>query len=144
MPTRLLPILFLFLLSSCGGQNFDEAAFPQDQLAVELAFKRLRNHGGLEPVIEVDQLISEWQFYVSSKQSSSVLGGEPVTIFWLKDRTGIAYKVSSESTSPKIIESLTIGTYGFGAGTILSLERDLVAAEIEAVLQLKQWVERGH
>lgn len=142
MPTRLLPVLLLLLCSACGGQNFDETAIPQDQLATELAFKRLSNHGGLEPVIEVNQVIEDWQFHISSKSKSSVLGSEPVVTFWLKDRAGIDYEVSSESTSSDLIESLAIGTYGFGSGSIISLDRDLVAGEIEAVLRLERWVER--
>ncbi|MEM9261782.1 MAG: hypothetical protein AAGA62_19225 [Bacteroidota bacterium] len=142
MPFRILSLMLLLLLSSCGGKNFNEASIPPDQLSVELAFKRLSKHGGLEPVIEVDQKFSNWQFYVSSQQKSSVLGTDTVVSFWLKDRAGIAYKVSSESTAAAVIESLAIGTYGFGTGTIISLERDLVAAEIEAVLRLEEWVER--
>lgn len=143
MSRLLFMLLFIPLLNACGGDNFDGEAIPQDQLSTELAFKRMADHGELEPVLEERQMIDGWQFHVSSMREGSVLGGPRTKTVFLKDRTGIAYSVSSVS-SPEVIDQLAIGTYGFARGRVLSVKRDLSAGEMEAELLLSSWTEREY
>ena len=143
MPKPLLVLLFVVVLTACGGDNFDAEAIPQDQLTTELAFKRMADHGELEPVLEERQMIDGWQFHVSSMQEGSVLGGPKTKTVFLKDRTGIAYSVSSLS-SPDVIDQLAIGTYGFARGRVLAVKRDLAAGKMEAELLLSSWTEREY
>ncbi len=138
--------LFLFLLpiallSACAGSNFDDAAFPPDQISAEMSFKRLADHGDLEPVLRERQLVDGWQFHVSSYTKVAILGREPVITYQLNDRSGIEYKVTS-TTSPDVIEKIENGSYGFGRGRVHTVERDLVAGEIKAELLLSDWTPR--
>lgn len=132
-----LPLLFL----SCGGDNFDDASFPPDQQSVELAFKRMADHGALEPVLEVGQLVDGWQFHVGATREGSVMNGPTTKTVWISDRSGIAYSVTSQN-SPGIIDELKPGTYGYARGRVHSVDRDLAAGELEAELLLTNWTER--
>lgn len=139
-----LPFFLLLLLffCACAGNNFDETTYPADQLSAELAFKRVADHGGLEPVVEDGQVINEWQFQVSSSGRKGGLNGKPEITYRLKDRSGIGYRVSSKSTSMGLIEQLKENSYGYATGRIVSVERDLPAGKIEAELVLTSWRER--
>lgn len=134
-----LPILCL----ACASSDFDEAAIPQDQLSAELSFKRMANHGELEPVLEEGQPIDGWQFHVASIQATSMLGSEKVTTARLRDRTGIDYKVTSVN-SPEVVTKLAIGTYGFARGRVHAVERDLAAGKMNVELLLSDWTLRDH
>jgi len=134
---RLTLLLLMLLLSTCAGDSFDEATIPAEQIAVELAFKRLKNHGGLEPVLEVGQRIADWQFHVSTTQ----LDGKAEQIYQLKDRAGIDYELNVEATPREILDKISLG-YGYGTGEIVGVNRDLLEAKIEAVLRLDSWRER--
>ena len=131
----------LLFLVSCAGGNFDEATIPPDQLSTELAFKRVADHGALEPVLEDGQLFTDWQFHVASKSKTSVLGGAPEYTFNLRDRSGIEYTVSSNSTPMNVIEQIDMG-YGYASGRVVSVVRDLAAGEFAVELSLESWRER--
>lgn len=140
---RLPYLLFLTVLfTSCAGNNFDEATMPADQLSTELAFKRMANHGGLEPVLEDGQTINAWQFHISSSSRTVIMNSEPAYTYSLKDRSGIEYKVSSQSTDMSLIEQMKGASYGYGSGEITSVKRDLAAGEIEVDLVITTWRER--
>lgn len=134
-------LLPLVLLYACAGKNFDEAAFPPDQISAEMSFKRLADHGDLEPVLREGQLVDGWQFHVNSYTRVAVLNQEPVITYSLSDRSGIDYKVTSV-TSPDVMQKIDNGSYGFGRGRVLTVNRDLVAGEIEAELLLSDWTPR--
>ena len=138
---RLFCLALPFLLCSCAGNNFDEATIPTDQLSAELAFRRVADHGGMEAVLEENQEFTGWQFHISSKSTTSILGGEPVLNFYLKDRAGIEYTVSSSSTAKEVTATMDMG-YGYADGRVLSVERDLAAGEIRAEVRLDSWRER--
>lgn len=140
---RLIYLLLPVLLYSCAGNNFDETAIPADQLTAELAFRRVAEHGAMEPVLEDGQDFTDWQFQISSKSKSSVLGSEPVHTFYLKDRAGIEYTVSTLTTPKAVIEKMDLG-YGYASGSIVSVERDLAGGEIKAVIRLDRWRERAN
>lgn len=131
------------MLAACGGDNFDAEAIPQDQLSTELAFKRMADHGELEPVLEEHKMIDGWQFQVSSIKEASVLEGPKIKTAFLRDRTGIVYSISSLS-SPDVIDQLSIGTYGFARGRVLAVKRDLAAGKMEAELLFSSWTERKY
>ncbi len=131
-------LLLSALLISCAGNDFDPTAFPADQIDVELAHKRLKDHGDLEPVVEEAQPIDGWQFFVSSYEKVSVLGSTPVERYRLKDRSGVRYEVNS-ITSPEVIALLAGGQYGFARGRVGAVKRDLLAGDIEAELLLTAW-----
>lgn len=135
---RVLPLFFL-LLTACAGQNFDEATIPPEQLSTEMAFTRHIEHGEIEPLLEVGQQLENWQFVVAGTSTSSVLGSEKATVLTLKDRSGIKYSVSSATTPKSIIEQMGTGGYGYGTGKIVSIDRDLFAGEISAVVALQSW-----
>jgi hypothetical protein len=137
----LLLSLALLSLLSCGGDNFDTKAFPESQVSTEMAYKRLKNHGAIEPVIEEEASVDGWQFYVTSSSKSSIMGSEPLFRFGLKDQSGIHYEVTSQS-SPEVMDKISIGTYGFAKGTVLTVKRDLSAGEVEAELALTDWTPR--
>ena len=139
----LLPftLLLSLLLTACGGKNFDESAIPPEQLSTELAFKRMAEHGELEPVVDAGLMIDGWQFHVGSTKEGSYLGSEKVKTVYLSDRSGIDYFVTSK-TSPGIIDKLELGTYGFARGRVHAVERDLAAGEMEVELLLSGWTER--
>jgi hypothetical protein len=137
-------ILLALLFTSCAGNNFDEATIPTDQLSAEMAFKRMATHGGMEPVLEDNTSFKNWQFHISSSSRTVVMNSEPEFTYWLKDRSGIEYKVSSKSTELSLIEQMK-GTnygYGYGSGEITAVKRDLVAGKIEAELTITSWRER--
>ncbi len=134
-------LLPLVLLCACAGHDFDEAAFPADQITAEMSFKRLADHGDLEPVLREGQLVDGWQFHVSAYSKVAVLNQDPVITYSLKDRSGIDYKVTS-LTSPGVIPKIENGSYGFGRGRVLTVDRDLVAGEIQAELLLSDWTPR--
>jgi hypothetical protein len=131
-----------FVFSGCAGNNFDEATIPPEQVATEMSFKRMANHGGIEPVVEIDQAIEEWQFHIGAYTKVSVLGGAPTETYTLSDRSGIRYTVSSETTNSEMIDQLATGVYGYASGSIISVDRDYAAGKIAAVIELKQWRER--
>ncbi|TXF84706.1 hypothetical protein FUA23_21075 [Neolewinella aurantiaca] len=140
--TRLPCLLLLIsLFCSCGGRNFDESKIPADQRNTELAFKRMAQHGGLEPVLEENQNFANWQFHVSSVSETSVLGSDPVKNLHLNDRSGIEYIVSSASTPEAVLDGIDFG-YGFASGKVISVERDLAAGEIIAEISLLSWKNR--
>jgi|GEM_PF-1976074 hypothetical protein len=140
---RLSHLLILVLICySCAGDNFDETTIPTEQLSAELAFKRVADHGGLEPVVEDGQAFNEWQFNISSSSRVVVMNNKTEFIYWLKDRSGIEYKVSSKSTSIGLIEQMKETSYGYATGKIVSVKRDLPAGEIAVELVLTSWRER--
>lgn len=143
----LRPPFFLFILlllfTGCAGNNFDEATIPTDQLAAEMAFKRVADHGGMEAVLEESTTFKDWQFHNGSKSKTSISGRESVRIFHLKDRSGIKYVVKSGSTSASVLDQIDFG-YGYASGEILTVKRDLAAGEFEAELKLTSWRERKH
>lgn len=133
----LLAILFTACTSSDG---FDDASIPADQKATQFAFTRMAKHGEIAPVVEVDQQLTEWQFYVNAPdQPVQPSVNNPVTVFTLSDRSGINYTVSSESTPADIFSQLEIGSYGYGSGRITTVDRDHVAREINVVIELTNW-----
>lgn len=103
----------------------------------------MADHGELEPVLEVRQMIDGWQFHVGSMKEGSILGGPEIKTVWLKDRSGIEYQVTS-LTSPQVIDKLAIGTYGFARGRVHKVERDLAAGKLQAELLLSDWTERTY
>ena len=135
-----IPLLAL-LLAACAGNNFDEAAIPPDQKTAELSFKRMAEHGALEPVLADRQLIDGWQFHVSSGSEGTVMNGPFTKTRYLKDLSGIEYKVTN-TNSPDVIDLLEVGTYGFARGRVHTIERDLAAGEMEVELLLTEWQER--
>lgn len=138
---RIFPFLLL-LLAGCAGNNFDEATLPPEQLATEMAFTRLSQHGEMEPVLDVGQQLVDWQFFVASTTTSSLTGSEKKTVYTLKDRSGIGYTVASASTPPPVIDQMHIGEYGYGTGEIISVDRDLAAGEIDVMVKLRSWRKR--
>jgi hypothetical protein len=136
------PLLLLFLLPACAGNNFDEATIPAEQVGAEMAFKRMADHGGIEPVIEIGQEIKEWQFHIGSYSKVSSLGAEPIVEYTFGDRSDIEYTVSSESTSAKLMEQLKTGLYGYATGRFTSVERDLAGGKVYATIELADWRER--
>ena len=134
-------LLPLVLLYACVGNGFDEAAFPADQITAEMSFKRLADHGDLEPVLREGQLVDGWQFHVSAYSKVATLNQDPVITYSLKDRSGIRYKVTSVN-SPGVTQKMDYGSYGFGRGRVLTVDRDLVAGEIQAELLLSDWTPR--
>lgn len=142
MSKYLLLFTTTLFLTACAGGNFDEAAIPPDQLTAELAFKRMADHGELEPVLENRQLIDGWQFHVSSGSEGSVMNGPKKKTVYLKDRSGIEYRVTSDN-SPGVIDQIEIGTYGFARGRVHEITRNLTAGEIEVELLLSHWNERA-
>jgi len=142
MSKHLTFLVFLpFILLSCGGDNFDDSAFPPDQQSVELAFKRMADHGELEPVLDERQMIDGWQFHVGATREGSVMNGPKTKTVWLSDRSGIEYTVTSQN-SPDVINQLQPGTYGYARGRVHSVDRDLAAGELDAELLLTDWTER--
>lgn len=142
LSAALISLSFLLLLSACGGSNFEEASIPEDQLNTEFSFRRLANHGELEAVVEIGQLIKDWQFYVGANSKVSVLGSPETIEYRLSDRSGIAYTVSSESTDQAILEKLEMGTYGYATGSFVAVERDLAEGKIYATIRLESWKQR--
>jgi hypothetical protein len=142
LPLLLFALLPLFLLSTCAGNNFDEATIPPEQVGAEMAFKRMADHGGIEPVIEIGQEIKEWQFHIGAYRKAAYLGGEPTIEYTLGDRSGIEYTVSAESTSPEMMEQLQTGMYGYATGRFVSVERDLAGGKVYATIELVDWRER--
>lgn len=138
-----LPCLSLVLvcLLSCAGNNFDEATIPPEQLGAEMAFRRVAEHGGLEPVLEEGTEFNDWQFHIASKSKTSVLGGKPTQVFRLKDRSGIEYTAKSGTTSDSVLNQMESG-YGYASGKILTVKRDLAAGAFEVELALTSWRER--
>ncbi|MBC6995353.1 hypothetical protein QWY85_00240 [Neolewinella lacunae] len=134
----LCSLLLSALLLSCAGDGFDSTAFPADQIDVELAHKRLKDHGDLEPVLLEEQPVEGWQFYVEGYEKVAGLGGDPVERYRLKDRSGVRYEVNS-ATSPEVIAVLQTGQYGFARGRVGAVKRDLLAGDIEAELLLTAW-----
>lgn len=141
MSKYLLLYFTIFFLTACAGGNFDETAIPPDQLTTELAFKRMADHGELEPVLEDRQLIDGWQFHVSSVFEGSVMNGPKKKTIYLKDRSGIEYRVTSDN-SPGVIDQIETGTYGFARGRVHEITRDLAAGKMEVELLLSHWNER--
>ena len=131
-----------FLFSGCAGSDFDEATIPPDQVAAEMSFKRMANHGGIEPVVEVGQEIKEWQFHLGGDSKVSILSGEPTVECTLSDRSGINYIVSSKSTVPEIFNQLKTGVYGYATGRVVSVDRDFAAGKISAIIEVTGWRER--
>ncbi|WP_020568688.1 hypothetical protein [Neolewinella persica] len=142
LPKLLFPLLIFFLLSACAGNNFDEATIPPEQVAAEMAFKRMADHGGIEPVIEIGQEIKDWQFHIGAYSKMAYLGGEPTVEYTFGDLSGIKYTVSSESTSPKLMNQLETGMYGYATGRFVSVERDLAGGKVYATVELTDWRER--
>lgn len=138
---KFFPLFLALFLFCCGGDNFDASSVPPDQLAAEMSFRRVKDHGALEPVLEPQQLVDGWQFYVDGYQKSSALGQQQSDVYILRDRAGIIYRVNT-SQNPKMDEILNVGTYGFGRGRIEEVNRDLVKGKISAHLLLSDWQER--
>jgi hypothetical protein len=140
---RLLPSLLLFttFLIGCAGNDFDEATIPAEQLSAELAFRRVAEHGGLEPVLEEGTEFKDWQFHITSQSKTSVLGSDPVQTFNLADRSGIEYTVKSGTTPDNVLNQIELG-YGYASGKILTVKRDLAAGAFEVELALTSWRER--
>jgi hypothetical protein len=138
--------LFLFLpfllFTGCAGNNFDETTIPPEQVATEMSFKRMADHGGIEPVIEIEQPIQEWQFHIRAYSKVAVLGSEPTIAYTLGDRSGIKYTVSSASTDPEILGQLTTGSYGYATGRVISVDRDFAAGTVAATIGIEAWRER--
>lgn len=133
----------MFALTACSGDNFDASAIPADQQSVELAFKRMAEHGEMEPVAEAGLMIDGWQFHVGSTKEGSFMGSPKVKTVYLRDRSGIEYSVTS-ITSPDIIDQIEIGTYGFARGRVHAVQRDLAAGEMKVELLLSGWTEREY
>lgn len=104
-----------------------------------MAFTRHVEHGEIEPFLEVGQQLENWQFFVVGTSTSSVIDKEKAKILTLKDRSGIGYSVSSATTAASIIEQMGTGGYGYGTGKIVSIDRDLLAGEVSAVVALRSW-----
>ena len=127
---RLLPSLFFSLtlvLTACTGDGFDENAFPPDQEATRLAYLRLAKHGELEPVLEVGQQLTGWQFRVTERTAEGLT---------LADRSGINYFVPFNASSPEALRRAAPGMTGTVTARVVQLDRDLVAARIDAVLDI--------
>lgn len=138
MPRNLLPFLLMIVCAACANDKFDDSAIPEDQLSTELAFKRMADHGELEPVLEVGQMIDGWQFYVLHVQQKDLDGKPTPQSATLQDRTGVAYNVTAEN-SPEVIKQLEVGTLGFARGRIHRVERDLAAGNMSVELLLNNW-----
>lgn len=142
LPFLLFALLPLFLFSGCAGNNFEEATIPPEQVAAEMSFKRMADHGGIEPVIEIGQAIKEWQFHIGAYSKVDIFGGEPTVEYTLGDRSRINYIISSESTDPEILRQLKIGMYGYATGRFVSVDRDFADGKITAVIEVIEWRER--
>lgn len=132
-----LPILLLPLLTACTTE-FDEADFPEDQKATELAFRRMADHGQIEPVIEPDQSFKDWHFRITSYKASVSTDDGKSVLFTLVDASGIQY-LADERTPQAVRDEMNIGDYGFATGKVVNVERDLVEGQIIAVLVLSEW-----
>lgn len=139
---QLLICFFLLLLAGCAGDNFDEATIPKAQLSTELAFKRMADHGEIEPVVEIDQEITDWQFHIAGYSKAAFLNGTPTIEYTLRDRSGIKYTVSSESTPEEVLANLETGQYIYATGKIASVERDFTGGKLYATLVLSSWRKR--
>lgn len=142
LPYLIFALLPFFFFSGCAGNNFDEATIPPEQVATEMSFKRMADHGGIEPVVEIGQAIEEWQFHIGAYTKVSILGGAPTVEYTLSDRSDIRYTVSSKTTGTEMLDQLETGMYGYATGSIISVDRDYAAGKIEAVIELKQWQQR--
>jgi len=142
LPLLLSYLIPLILFSACAGKNFDEATIPPEQVNAEMAFKRMADHGGIEPVIEIGQEIKDWQFHIGAYSKTSLFGGEPTIEYTLGDLSGIKYTVSSESTTPDMMDKLETGMYGYATGRFVSVERDLAGGKVYATIELTGWRKR--
>jgi|AntRauTorckE5430_2_1112549.scaffolds.fasta_scaffold03302_3 hypothetical protein len=135
-------LVLILLLTACTGDGFDEATIPADQQATEFAFTRMAKHGEIEPVVEADQPLTDWQFYVAEYSASTAPASESVTNYRLTDRSGIYYTVSSATTPANIMGQLKVSQMGYATGRIITVDRDLVAGKIDVVLELTGWRSR--
>ncbi|OAV45657.1 hypothetical protein A3850_014650 [Lewinella sp. 4G2] len=124
-------MLFSF---ACTSSPFDDAAFPEDQRLAKLAFKRMSEHGRMEPVLEEGSVFKDWQFEVTpttSKVATHTTEKSPVV---LADGSGITY-------SAMFPNSIFTGdqAVGFATGTVTKVERDLAAGTIRAELEITTW-----
>ena len=135
---KYLSCLLFTLLCACAGQNFDEAAFPDDQVAAQMSYKRLADHGDLEPVLQDGQTFTDWQFYCASRSETSAMGSPKTITFALRDGSGIEYYTTT-SDSPAVADELEMGAYGFASGSVKTVKRDLVGGDVEAELIIERW-----
>ena len=140
-PMKILAPCLLLLLMACAGNDFDETAFPDDQQATEMAFRRMADHGEMIPVLKERQLIDGWQFHVSGAHERRAAEGPTKKVRYLRDASGINYYIT-EANSPEVFSEVRVGTYGFGRGHVQAIERDLVNGAMEVELLLTGWTLR--
>lgn len=138
MPFRFFCCLLCFFIFSCTPTDgFDDAAFPADQQATEFAFRRMSQHGALEPVMEEGQLIDGWQFQVVSRK---IAPDGSFTII-LADRSGIEYLVAPEIKAG-LRDQLLPQSIGFARGRAKTIRRELAAGRMQVSLLLSDWTPR--
>lgn len=130
---RILLLLLLLGLVSCGDADFDQEKFPDEQVSTQLAYKRLAKHGRMEPVLEEGKVFADWQFRVIAAPAMET---ESTVLLYLDDGSGITYRVVQ---TPPATPTLAVGTLGLGTGTVTRVIRDLLAGEIVADLHLTAW-----
>ena len=113
-------LLTLHLLASCKNQTQD---LPQEQYLVHMALKRMRDHGRMEPVLEVGQAIDQWHFQATYDAPSQTLR--------LADGSAIRYRVVEQPKDLSILPTDRTAPVTV-AGKITAVDRDLVAGTIQA------------
>ena len=141
---RFLILLCLIILSltSCSGPggDFDDSRVPPDQLTAELAARRVLDHGTLEPVLEINQPIEQWQFRRGSTSRTTILGKTTVKIY-LYDRSGVEYLVT-EATPEAVREKMEGSLYGFATGRVEDVLHEPDPRSVSVTLQLTDWEPR--
>ena len=131
-------IITVFLATACNS-GFDEATMPADQIATEMAFKRMSEHGAVEPVLEVGQPFTEWQFLASP----DLLVINDISLVLLSDRSNIRYEALASDNDPKIMERLRAGVLGYATGEVVGVDRDLARGRLTARLRIDAWRPRA-
>ena len=121
-------ILFfpLALLFACTP-TIDEAPFPQDQQAVRYAFKRMSEHGQIEPVLMDGRQIKDWYF--------EVLAGDGAQVQRLGDGSGIDYQLD-ELSAVKVTAIFREGDLLKASGEVSLVKRNYPEGSIIAILNL--------
>ena len=123
---RYLLLISLLFLFACTP-TIDEAPFPQDQQAVRYSFKRMSEHGQIEPVLVEGQMIDKWYF--------EVLAGDGARVQRLGDGSGIDYQLNEHSTLISGTAFLK-GQLVRASGEVLVVRRDYPSGTISATLKL--------
>ena len=126
MIRSLILLLIILLPFSCTG-DLDKANYPPDQYAVMMAFKRVKDHGQIEPVLVEGQTFEDWQFRVEA--------GDGAQVPRLVDGSGIGYEVDW-AASDFAGDRPAVGAVVLANGEVISVRRDYPAGVVVGVLML--------